>query len=294
MPSPHDNALTLASYWKSAAMTAQDFEAVAAGRLVGSAPPRISALVRAIRAMKELCSQAARDPNVRLGAFAGSSIFETALLVEDGRWTRVLLEAARERSLGWTFEVELLTADQNLRSPRQIMLDSIHSAGTAGIFSIKDPSGLTSWLKSVHAGGIAITAALKGDPDGRVRAALLRLLRDCAIPEELARQLKTGRTFEGLAERLAGEALPVEERRVIQVLGSEADARVTRDLAELPTLGQLPAFPTGDGALAPTLPPAVAWYRRPGVWITSALGIVAGGVAAGNRSGLSRPRSRAR
>lgn len=284
MASPQENAFVLESYWRTAAMSASDFDAVSKGKIVAVAAPKISALARAMRAMKELCKQATSSPAIRLEVFAKQSLFETALLVEDGRWTNVLLSHARRGELNVGAELyHLIAADRNLRSPRQIMLDEIHAAGTAGIFSIKDPSGLTSWLLSVHAAGIAISGALKGDPDGRVRAALLRLLRDCAIPEELARALKTGRTFEALADKLAGETLPVDERRTIQALNNEADARVTRDLAQLPSFGELPAFPTGDGASAPTLPPATSWYSRPGTWITAALGLAAGGLAAGDR-----------
>lgn len=281
MPTPQENAQILIEYWKSAALTSKQFEAFASssGKLTG-ALGAAQQLARAMRTMKELISQATANPSVRITAFAGNGIFEQSILLEDGRLTGILLNAARAGQVD-TFTLQALwNADHNLRTPRQIMLDGIYSAGTAGIFVIKDPSGMTSWLKSVHAAGIAILGAIKGDPDGAARAALLKLLRDVALPVELARALKTGRAFEALTELLPASPLSIDARRTIQVLGAEADARMTRDLAQLPDLGQLPAFPTGDGALASTLPPALAWYRRPGFWATGVLGILAGGAAA--------------
>lgn len=284
---PEQNAQTLINYWKSAAMPTAEYNAFVAaitkGQGITISYERAVALAKAQLAMKELVQQATSSPAIRISAFARNGIFEQSLLLEDGRMTSIILAAARAGLLDMIALSPLVQADRNLRPPRQIMLDAIYSAGTAGIFSIKDPSGLTSWLRSVSAAGIAIIGAVKGDPDGGTRAALLKLLRDLAMPVELARALKEGRTFEALVELLPASPLPVEARKTIQVLGSEADARVSRELAQLPDLGALPSFPTGDGALAPTLPPAIAWYRRPVYWFVASGGLIAGGLAVGGK-----------
>ena len=283
MATPAELAQIITSYWKSAALSSADYAAIMKwGGALSNVLSRVQSLAIAQRAMKQLVDISTSDPAVRLSVFAANGLFESALLVEDGRLTQIVLMHARNGDLDWISRMELMKGDAGFRSPRQIMLDGIYDAGTAGIFSIKDPSGLTSWLKSVHAAGIAISGAAQGDPDPAVRAALLRILRDAAIPEDLARQLKNARMFESTTERLIASPLPAMARAGIQTLVVEADARVTRDLARLPSLGELAGFPTGDGAIEATLPPALAWYRRPAVAGAALIGIVGGGVLARN------------
>lgn len=283
MATPSELAQIITGYWKSAALSSAEHAQITKwGGAFDNQLVRVKALANAQRAMKLLVDAAVTSPTVRLLVFAANGLFENALLVEDGRITHFVLQAARDGRLDITSQMEAIKGDARFRSPRQIMLDGIYAAGTAGIFSIKDPSGLTSWLKSVSAAGIAITGALAGDPDAAVRAALLRILRDCAIPEALARQLKNGAVFAAASERLISSTLPAAARGGIHTLAVEADARVTRDLARLPSLGELAGFPTGDGAIEPTFPAAIAWYRRPGPIGAAIVGTLVGGVLARN------------
>lgn len=271
------------SYWQSMAMTSAQAAAwTSASGHTSGVLPMAQKIAEAQRTMKALVAECVSSPTTRIAAFAGNGLFEQALLLEDGRWTGAILSVARAGLVDVLTLQALLGGDRNLRPPRQIMLDMIYDAGTAGIFSTKDPSGMTSWLKSVHASGIASTACIKGDPDPGARAALLKILRDVAIPLDLARALKEARVFETLNELLPGSTFPVDARRTLQALAASADGRITRQLAEA-SMGQLPTFPTGDGAQAATLDAALAWWRRPGPWFVGGLSAIAGGIAHAKR-----------
>lgn len=273
------------SYWQSMALTSAQYAAWMAHEGQGqvSAVAVAQKIAEAQRTMKLLVEECTSSPTTRLSAFAGNGLFEQALLLEDGRLTGAVLTAARAGRVDTFTLAALMAGDRNLRPPRQIMLDMIYDAGAAGIFAIKDPSGVTSWLRSVNAAGIACSALIKGDPDGAARAAMLKILRDIAIPLELARSLKESRTFEALAELLTGSTFDTNTRRTLQALGASADGRITRALAEA-SIGSLPTFPTGDGVLAATLSADLAWWRRPGTWLVAGGGLIAGGLAHAKRT----------
>lgn len=270
------------SYWQSMAMSSAQYAAWMVNENAGnvSAIAVAQKIAEAQRTMKLLVAECTSSPTTRLSAFAGNGLFEQALLLEDGRLTGVVLSAARAGRVDTFTLAALMAGDRNLRPPRQIMLDMIYDAGTAGIFAIKEPSGMTSWIKSVNAAGIACSGTIKGDPDAGPRAALLKILRDVAIPLELARSLKEAQTFEALIELLPGLTLPVDARRTLQALAASADGRITRQLAEA-NMGGLPLFPTGDGTQVMTLPADLAWWRRPGTWLVGAGGLITGGIAYG-------------
>jgi len=273
------------SYWQSMALTSSQAEIIAGALAQGQTIndiPAAQKISEAQRTMKALVAECISSPTTRIAAFAANGLFEQALLLEDGRYTGAILGAARAGRVDFLTLQALLSGDRNLRPPRQIMLDMIYDAGTAGIFAIKDPSGVTSWLKSVHATGIASSACIKGDPDPGPRAALLKILRDVAIPLDLARELKEARVFETLNELLPSSTFDVNARRTLQALAASADGRVTKQLADA-TMGALPTFQTGDGAQAATLPADLAWWRRPGTWFVGGLSAIAGGIAYSKR-----------
>lgn len=267
---PAENVSALFEYWKFASsneairnVADKMFGPSAIGQYAGR-------LYAAMRAMKELCAASASNPYTRLNVFAASAVFETSLLGQDAVITQRILDAARARA--GIARATLMQADSKMRSPRQIMLDAIYSAGTGGLFSPQDASGLTSWLKSVDAASAAISSTIQADPEAGVRLSILQIIRDLAIPLKLAVLLKEQRTFEALASVLVSSGFTQQQRSALLEFSVDAQARVERTFQ-----ASLPSFPTGDGALVQTLPPALPWYKQPMVAGISIVGAIVGG-----------------
>lgn len=268
---PVENVQVLANYWKFASSN-EALGVVANRTLFGIRSPEFGQrLYGAMLAMKELCRDSASNTHARLNVFAANAIFETALLGREttGVTDRVLAIARAEPSI---LRAMLAKADSKLRAPREIMLDTIYDAGTGGLFSPQDPSGLTSWLRSVDVGASAISGALQSDPSAAVRAGLLRITRDLAIPVSIAELLEDQRVFEALTSLLAVSKFSTQERQALHELSLQALARVKRTFQ-----ANLPTFPTGDGVRAPTLPPALPWYKQPMVAGVGIIGAIVGG-----------------
>jgi len=239
-------------------------------------------------AMSRLIAAAAISPPVRQ-AFAVNSIFETAMIVDQTR-SDVLM--AQNAVLFTYTGIEAVFGERyEHRTPRQLMLDGIYDVATGGWWGYKDPSGVTKWLRSVDVSAGAVAGTLKGDPSPDVRAAMLKILRDVAIPEYWASFLKTSRVFETLDSQLPttqwnkyDTIADLAARKVLQSLSASAQGRVEADLAQY-AMTQLPTFPTGDGKQAATLPPAkTPWYRSLKTLSATAIGLVSGAYAAHRRS----------
>lgn len=292
MATPTENAQTLHAYWQSAHRALSDNE-IAMVALASGEPLR--RLAAAMRAMIELTEQAAYNPLAR-GRFAAEGVFEGALLVEMTGYTDRLLRAA-EGTSGARLLLE--QADRKRRPPRQIMLDSIYAIGAGGVFFLPpDPSGATSWCKSVNVAGGALAGAIAGDPRPAVRASALRIVRDLALPADWivrpagavpgadAQRGRIELAIMGLLDELPTSHLGVSERSVLTSLGRAALARIESLVAAEEAqhvLAELPAFPTGDGGQVATFPPRGRWWRDPRVLAGGAIGLVIGGAVAARR-----------
>lgn len=263
MATPIENAQTLQAFWKANFSDAfQD---------------RATPLVHAMLAMKELVDQSSTNPSTRLEVFGKQAIFNAALF-EYGGWVDQLIASARAQG-GLPFAF-LAQGDRELRPPRQIMLDGIYRAGTGGLFSPKDPSGVTSWVYSETVASGALVGTLKGDPVPGVRAAALRIVRDLAIPEMWVTFFKDQAVFASVDETIKQADWSTGDRRTLTALSAGAAGRVDTELAKSAAgaLPALPMFPTGDGSRVPTtLPPPKRWYQN-GPMIASGVGGVIGGM----------------
>lgn len=277
MATPNENVLTLRAYWKLANAT----------RLTGGsddiykAANLIRPLADAMIAMKELVATAAVNPHVRAQVFAASSVFEQALVGEGVDTTAKVFAAAP----GGVAGAILGAADYSRRPPRQIMLDGIWSAGVGGLFSPRDPSGVTSWLRSASVSAGAASGVIAGDPNPGVVAAALRIFRDLALPIIWLESASGFRAFEQLDSRLAttvwasGKVADLGARMTLKALSASAAGRVSSDLAALASLS-VASFMTGDGMNVPTVPPKrKPWYRHPGVISAGVVGVIGGAVA---------------
>lgn len=245
-------------------------------------------LAEAQEAMARLIAIAGVSPPARQ-AFAANSIFETAMVVDQTRSDILMSQSAA--LLTYTGIEAVFGQKYEHRTPRQIMLDGIYDAATGGFWGVKDPAGVTPWLHSVDVSAGAVAGTLKGDPSPDVRAAMLKMLRDIAIPEYWASFLKTSRVFETLDSQLPATqwnkfdaVADLAARKVLQSLSASANGRIEAALAQN-AMTQLPTFPTGDGKAAATLPPAkTPWYRNFKAMSATAIGLVSGAYAAHRRS----------
>lgn len=263
MSTPAQNIQTLRSYWQNS------------GTPTGPIylPQALGEYLNAQVAMTELCDQAASDAGVR-AQFANAAVFETAMINDQLATAEIIM---RE---GGAFRA-------SSAPPRQIMLDAIIAASTGGWWKDTDPSGVTSWLRSVDVAAGAFVGNMKTDPVAEVRAAGLRLVTDVAIPEFWLTFFKSQQLFESVEESLKTSSAPVATRMVLRALSASAQGRVERDLAKLPSFGQLAQFPTGDGSQAATVPaPRKPWYRDGRTLATGTFGLLIGAFVA------NRPQSR--
>lgn len=276
MATPIENINTIRAYWTTMATWREN------PTWLQPHEPFAAAYYNGARAMKSLIEQCSNNVFTRAEVFARSSVFEQCLVADPNT------ELARRKLLaaGWIIQRNMLEADSGGRALREIMLDGIYKAGNGGFFSSKDPSGLTSWLHSVSVAGGAAASVLIGDTNPGAVAALLKILRDLALPVFWLTFLTNQRAFATLDSRLpttvwsSTQAADLSSRVTLKALSAAASGRVATDLAKL-AQATLPTFVTGDGANAPTTPPpAKPWYRRGNVWAGSAIGLVAGGAVA--------------
>lgn len=299
MATPDENAATLLAYWAYAVSnddvltfyrnvrTGANVDVT--GGAIGSEPA--SRLYYASNAMTELMDQCAGNPYARANSFAANAIFETALLSEAIGVTDLLLADTSDYVYG---------ALHGLKAPRQIMLEAIEKAGTGGLFSPGDPSGMTSWVKSVDVAGPAIVSTIKIDPSGAVTASALQIVRDLALPAEWLSLIKQEQTFETLNNRIpvttwsSNTIADLALRTQLQGLSKAAAGRVGKDLAQLALsnggvdLTKLPkwgsfATPTQAQNLTTAVPPK-PWYKSGQVLAGGFLGLLGGAGFAMHRS----------
>lgn len=217
-------------------------------------------------AMEDLVWRASVDPNDRK-LFAETSMLEKALGFGPKR--------EGQHKIPGTLGVEtILPIDARLA-----MLEGIYKSASGGVWAAPTPAGITTWLGSEYGGKANFITALETDPDPRVRAVLLKIVRDVAVPASWFATFKERRIFEKLDVQAREADWGVFERRAVSALSGQADGRTSVALAQLALgdLSKLPAFPTGEGALAPTAPaPAKRWYRSGWTWLASGSGLVAG------------------
>lgn len=276
MATPIENINAIRSYWSTMATWRNTVN------IPFAYEPFVNAYYNGVRAMKELIEQCASNAFTRTDVFARSSVFEQCLAADPNT------ELARRQLLGAGSFVTatMRDADSGGRALREIMLDGIYKAGNGGFFSQRDPSGLTSWVNSVSVAGGVAAGVLVGDTNPGSVAALLKIVRDLALPVFWLSFLTNQRVFATLDSRLpttvwsSTQASDLSARVTLQALNAAAAGRVATDLAKLAS-ATLPTFLTGDGANAATTPaPAKPWYRRGDIWAGSAIGLVAGGAAA--------------
>lgn len=234
-------------------------------------------------AMASLVDAATTNSTVR-AQFAASSIFETAMIVDQTRSDLAAVDVAQATGITAIF------GNVENRPPRLIMLDGIYDVLAGGFFGTRPVDGITPYLHSVDVSAGAVVGTLKGDPRPEVRASMLKMLRDVAIPQYWASFFATERVFETLDAQLPvttwnkfDSTADLADRKVLQSLSASANGRVQSDLAKN-AMATLPQFPTGDGKLASTLPPpAKPWYKNGRMISAGVLGLLAGGAAYQNR-----------
>lgn len=278
MATPTENLQKIRAYWQEAN----------ALKLSGNTTldaPSLIALARlyyaGATAMKELVRQAGDNTYTRNEVFAANSVFEQALTGEPWdvhhKFSSVPLAEATARE-----------GDRDVRPLRQIMLDGIYKAGAGGLFSPRDPSGVTSWLRSVDVSAGAVVATLKGDKVYGVVAVMAQIIRDLALPVFWLEALTNQQAFPALESRLvttpwfANQKADLAARVTLQGLAASASGRVATDLAKL-AQAKLPTLPvpTGSGETAPTVPPVKKrWYQRGELWAAMSIGVIGGGAAA--------------
>lgn len=219
-------------------------------------------------AMRELATAASFKHAGARDAFASSSMFERCMLNDNTKIEqnlRLMHAQAGGPSIG--------------APPRQILLDEMHASAIGHWWmgrADRDPSTITTWLRSADVAAGAFKAAMVTDPHAGGVAAGLRLVRDAALPAFWLTYLRANQFFETITERLKEAPWTVGERTTINALAAEAEGRVARDMA--PDLSALPSFVTGDGAVTPTVPPArLPWHKRGELWAALGIGLAAGG-----------------
>lgn len=267
MATPIDNAGILNAYWSG---SFSSYNGVADGT-------GITALVAAITAMKELISQAANNPTVRETVFADNSLFERALIDEPRNGMDAWLQSVRGTSGAQVAQV--ISADRDMRPPRQIMLDGIHDTGVGGFFSAGDPSGISTWISTPTQAGDAIAGTISGDANPGARAAALQIVRDLAMPAEVITSLASSNAFASLDDQLSRSGWNIATRVVLQTLSAAAKGRIQADAAKALMAG-LPTFPGANGAQVPTVPGHKPWYLNGPLLATGALGLIGGGAFA--------------
>lgn len=188
-----------------------------------------------------------------------------------------------------------LVPDAFVRPSLQLALfDGLHKIGVGGFWTSGDPAGLTPWLGTEGGSRYALEAALtdppRTPPGGgpsielapEVIAALLRLLRDVALPVSWLAPLGRSDMFKRLEVRAASSTWPTSIRRMVLALVGQAQGRISTALAQIAAgSATFPSFPTGDGAsVATTQPQPRPWYRQGLPWIGIAAGVVGGGAVA--------------
>jgi len=258
MATPSDNTQLLINYWANGG--------------------NVFDLAHAMQAMKELVGQAANSADVRANVFADSSIFELALLDEPRGQTDSLIDSAQRGTSAAAGAVAALQiVDRDMRPPRQIMLDGIHDAAMGGLFSSADPSGLSSWISSPAQASDVIQGVIASDPSPGAKAAMLRVIRDLALPADVVRALAGSSAFASLDDQLSRSQWPTAIRVVLQTLSAAARGRIQGDAAKA-ALASLPTFGAGG---FPTIPaPPVPVWANPRAIAAGVLGLITGGIAA--------------
>ena len=208
LAAPTDDVSIIQTYWRDAAAIDPGSLGQGSDVAVGS-NPQVQQLgnecAQAIAAMQDLVDASGSNPYTRQTVFAGNAIFESAL-----SQTGVLATlgiTATEASAGTTdFLVALsssLTGISGSAPPRQVMLDGIYKAGVGGLFTPKDPTGITSWVHDLAAAESGIATALTTDPNAAVRASCLKIVADLALPVVWVK--RTAATFGATPQRGAIE-----------------------------------------------------------------------------------------
>lgn len=235
---------------------------------------RSDALHRAEEAMTDLVSSAHFGGDAR-SALARAAILEKALLPTS---------VARERDA--LIVADGMTWNRGPGEVRLILLRGIYDAATGGIWGAEDPSGITEWIRGEASGREAVISALGTDPDPKVRAALLKIVRDVALPASWFAPLLQDRLFERIAVQVKEADWSAAERRVVGSLAEQAAGRVGTELAKLATanLSALPGFVAGDGAKVPTVPPPrKPAYKSGWTWLGGVMGLIGGAYYARRR-----------
>jgi hypothetical protein len=285
MATPTENVQAIRNYWSK--MATLDVARWRSATFVnpGQFRPYADAYYGAVRAMKELAKQASDNEFTRTSVFAGSSVFEQAMAVDLGTEQALLLLQTTDR-----VDAQIMReGDSAVRSLREIMLDAIWKAGTGGWFSPKDPKGVTSWLHSESVSAAGVASVLIADTSPGAVGALLRLVRDLALPVFWLEFLTNQRAFATLDSRLAttvwsgSQTADLGARVTIKALSAAAAGRVGSDLARLAQM-RLSQVPMGNGMdAATTPPPPKPWYQRGELIAGSAIGIVSGAAVANSR-----------